>query len=287
MPYWPDVTLPVGDALISMNSLLDVAFGFNGSALIYLPDDIVSSTLLDMSPGFGYWIKSSQMSYLIYPDWEGPFFYEGDGTPKNEIHTDVQATRNWISVYGSGITIDGHGIVDGSKIEFINEDGIVSGRGLYSDGFLKFTPVYGSDEIPKATNIELSESCTITIDGQRVYPDLRWTEHGARVEIGELFSLSTGSLPEDYNLSQNYPNPFNPVTNIEFALQKSNRVILEVFNITGQKVKVLLDDYHEAGSYTIQWDGTDNNDNRVASGMYLYRLTSGDYTESKKMILVK
>jgi len=281
VPYWPGEILPVADALISLNSVYDVAFGFDGGALVYLPDDIVSSTLHEMQPGFGYWVKSSIFGYLIYPGWNGPCYHEGDGVPKNKANSEVQASRNWISVYGSNLKVDDHAIANGSQVEFTNEAGVLCGKGTYTDGILKFTPVYAED-----TPV-INEKFTVSIDDQRVYPDLVWTEHGARIEISELFSSSTGTLPEYYSLSQNYPNPFNPVTNIDFTLQRSNQVTLEVYNIMGQQVKTLLNDYREAGSYSIQWDGTDNDDNRVASGMYLYRLSSGDYTESKKMMLVK
>ncbi|MFH2050118.1 MAG: FlgD immunoglobulin-like domain containing protein [bacterium] len=286
VPYWLTETLPVEDALASLNYVLQVVYGYDGGANIYIPDD-VASTLHDMSPGFGYWVKSGINGYLIYPGWNGPFYPEGDGVPKTITNSEIHTTNYWLSVYGSEIKIDGDPISNGSQIEFTNEAGEICGSGIYSDGILRFTPVYGRDEISKAANNELSESYTITINDQRVYPALYWTENGDRIEISELFSSSSETLPEKYNLSQNYPNPFNPSTSIDFALQKSNRIILEVFNITGQKVKILLDDYREAGNYSIQWDGTDNNDNRVASGMYLYRLTSGDYAECKKMMLVK
>lgn len=91
-----------------------------------------------------------------------------------------------------------------------------------------------------------------------------------------------GNLPEGFALHQNYPNPFNPVTEISFSLPEASIVKLEVLNMLGQKVATLTDSFLEAGEHNVGWDASD-----VASGVYFYRLSSGDFTESKKMILLK
>ncbi|MEE9442974.1 MAG: T9SS type A sorting domain-containing protein [candidate division Zixibacteria bacterium] len=88
--------------------------------------------------------------------------------------------------------------------------------------------------------------------------------------------------PVTYRLSQNYPNPFNPTTEISFSLPDAAVVKLEVFNIIGQRVTVLVDEHLEAGLHHIQWDGSN-----IASGTYLYRLKAGEFTETKKMLLLK
>jgi hypothetical protein len=89
-------------------------------------------------------------------------------------------------------------------------------------------------------------------------------------------------LPTVYSLSQNYPNPFNPSTVIEFALPKDAHVRLEVYNIIGQKVMTLVDEVRPAGYHSVKLDGTN-----LASGMYLYRLTTGQQTFMKKLLLMK
>lgn len=94
-------------------------------------------------------------------------------------------------------------------------------------------------------------------------------------------------LPETYSISQNNPNPFNPTTSIDFALPTAAKTKIEVFNILGQKVKTLVDEYLTAGNKRVEWDGTDENGSTVASGIYLYRMTANDYTETKKMMLMK
>ncbi len=94
-------------------------------------------------------------------------------------------------------------------------------------------------------------------------------------------------LPIDFSLSQNHPNPFNPSTRIEFALPSRAEVKIEIFNILGQKVRTLINESRPAGNHAVMWDGHSEADKSVSSGVYLYRLTAGDYTDTKKMLLLK
>jgi hypothetical protein len=94
-------------------------------------------------------------------------------------------------------------------------------------------------------------------------------------------------LPEGFVLDQNYPNPFNPDCEIEYSLSKDVEVNLYVYNLLGQRVKTLVDEYQSAGRKTVRWDGTDDNGCKLASGIYFYRIKAGEYTETKKMILMK
>ncbi len=94
-------------------------------------------------------------------------------------------------------------------------------------------------------------------------------------------------LPSSFALQQNVPNPFNPSTEISFSLPKACEVSLEVFNVMGQKVAGLVNEFKAAGNHTVKWNGTDDVGQTVASGVYLYRLKAGDFVETKKMILMK
>ncbi|MGE5429538.1 MAG: T9SS type A sorting domain-containing protein, partial [Syntrophomonadaceae bacterium] len=93
-------------------------------------------------------------------------------------------------------------------------------------------------------------------------------------------------IPKNYALSQNYPNPFNPVTVIRYDLPEDGKVILEVFNILGEKLATLVNELKAAGSYKAEWNAINQN-----SGIYFYRLkVSGhriQYTQIRKMVLVK
>jgi len=100
-------------------------------------------------------------------------------------------------------------------------------------------------------------------------------------------SSTPEELPEGYSLAQNYPNPFNPITNIRFNIPTAQHVTLEVINILGQRVKSLVDNEMPSGSHTIEWDATNDQGEKVTSGMYFYRLVAGDNIISKKMTLLK
>lgn len=94
-------------------------------------------------------------------------------------------------------------------------------------------------------------------------------------------------LPTVYSLEQNFPNPFNPSTNIKFALPKSGHVALDIYNILGQKVTTLLNRELPAGYHTVAWDGADTEGRPVASGIYFYKIMSGNFAQNRKMVLLK
>ena len=94
-------------------------------------------------------------------------------------------------------------------------------------------------------------------------------------------------LPTRFILSQNFPNPFNPSTTIEYDLPYTSNVKIEVFNILGQSVRTLVDTKQIANRYSIQWDGTDRAGNKLATGLYFYKITADNFTSSRKMLLLK
>jgi Fibronectin type III domain len=100
---------------------------------------------------------------------------------------------------------------------------------------------------------------------------------------------SVMDLPGSFSLQQNTPNPFNPSTTISYTVAGggSVRVRLEVFDLRGAVVRVLVDERREPGTYHTFWDGTDNSGTTVGSGVYFYRLRAGDFVKTRKMVLLK
>jgi hypothetical protein len=94
-------------------------------------------------------------------------------------------------------------------------------------------------------------------------------------------------LPENFLVHQNYPNPFNPQTSIVFELPKNTNVNISIFNVLGQKVKTLVNSQYGAGVHTVRWNGKDKNNNQVASGLYLYKIQTGNYKKVMKMNLTR
>lgn len=105
--------------------------------------------------------------------------------------------------------------------------------------------------------------------------------------VSSAVAAMTGA-PATYHLEQNYPNPFNPSTRIAFSLPKAEKVDLAVYDVHGRIVRNLIDyTDHAAGSYVVDWNGTDNSGRKVASGIYFTRMQAGTFSETKKMNLVK
>ncbi len=100
-------------------------------------------------------------------------------------------------------------------------------------------------------------------------------------------AIETDALPTDFTLMQNYPNPFNPTTTIRYALSRPQQVRLEIHNVLGQVVRVLENEYENAGLYESTWDGTDSGGQEVASGIYFYRLAADDFSQTRKMMLLR
>jgi hypothetical protein len=101
------------------------------------------------------------------------------------------------------------------------------------------------------------------------------------------------SVPQAFELSQNYPNPFNPTTTIKYTLpsvrdgEETLQTTLKIYNILGELVRTLVNKPKCPGVYYEVWDGKDDQGNQVASGIYLYRLKAGKFSETKKMVLLK
>ena len=94
-------------------------------------------------------------------------------------------------------------------------------------------------------------------------------------------------LPLRTALLQNRPNPFNPATVIRYDVARSGQVRIRVYNLSGAFVTTLLSEYQEAGRYETVWRGEDDSGRRVSSGVYFYRLETGDFVETKRMVLIR
>lgn len=93
--------------------------------------------------------------------------------------------------------------------------------------------------------------------------------------------------PSDFVLYQNFPNPFNSNTSLKYQLPEATEVKLEIYNLLGQRIRTLVDQFQNTGSYSINWDGTDDFHHPVASGVYLYQLKTKSFIKAKKLIVLR
>ncbi len=100
--------------------------------------------------------------------------------------------------------------------------------------------------------------------------------------LPKVIAVNPEATPKEFHLDQNYPNPFNPSTVIDYTIPKPGNVSLKIFNVLGQEVQSLVDEVQQPGSYRVSFDGS-----KLASGMYFYRLVTGEKAEMRKMVLLK
>nr|HMT11188.1 choice-of-anchor J domain-containing protein [Ignavibacteria bacterium] len=164
--------------------------------------------------------------------------------------------------------------VDSTPSSFTHYIETISDRGPYGEFNQSFVPI--GDYVGQTIWVGFRYNTDCTTDGYIGQID--------DIEVDNPIGIQPISteVPKRFELKQNYPNPFNPVTNIEFSIVKGGFVNLVIFNAIGQQVTTLVNQDLKAGSYKY-----DFNASGLPSGTYYYRLTSGEFTQTNKMILVK
>jgi len=112
-----------------------------------------------------------------------------------------------------------------------------------------------------------------------------------QVEIIEVESttdsMDESSIPANFKLYQNHPNPFNPITTINYDLPEQSHVVINIYDILGRKIRKIVNSTQDAGYKSVIWDGTDEFGRSVGTGIYLYQIRAGDFTQTRKMLLLQ
>jgi flagellar hook assembly protein FlgD len=95
------------------------------------------------------------------------------------------------------------------------------------------------------------------------------------------------NIPNSFALKQNYPNPFNPQTIIEYVLPKGCELEIAIYNILGRKVRTLVKEFQKSGQHRVDWDGKDEEGKEVSSGIYFYQIKTPEFSQAKKMVLLR
>jgi hypothetical protein len=231
------------------------------SAFGYETGYIAKTTL---SQGVGYWIKfndtvSEQM----------------EGTLLTEDTVNVQMGWNMIGSLSSAIPVE--------NITSLTP-GMVTSKYFGYTGKYEMSPVIepGKGYWVKTNEAGVLVLSTIPPSGQSL--KIRFADNGETPPSPPAETpAGTGTgIPRNFSLDQNYPNPFNPSTSIQFELPFATHVTLQVYSVLGEKVRTLVDEYRPAGSYAVTMDCMG-----LASGVYYYRITAGNFTQTRKMTLVR
>lgn len=224
----------------------------------------------------------------------------------------ISLTVNDIPVYSRVknvfVNIDSilHTATGDLRVYLIHEsrtDTLVYQRGGFSDNFIgtklrdtSLSPICNSNSAPFtgyfAPCYPLSQFASLNASGPwilKIY-DRRSPDTGVlkawsitiEYEIPIGIEPVSGEIPVIYNLQQNYPNPFNPVTKIRFSIPKQSFTKVIIYDITGKEISNLLESYLSAGTYEMDFNASD-----LSSGIYFYKLITEDFTETKKMVLIK
>ena len=207
---------------------------------------------------YAAWVPGSR-----YPDWRitPPVTWNTDGTPNLNWPPDWDLTYSNTYLQSAG--------TDGLPLGDLN---------WWPDA--KATYLANRDQYIAALRDSMVNATSVYIPGDSLSALI--TPETVSVED------NGGAIPVAFSLEQNYPNPFNPSTNIVFKLAKSADVKLTIYNLLGQRVAVLLDNKTQiAGKHSVQWDGRDEAGNLVSSGLYIYKIEAGDFTQARKMLLMK
>lgn len=243
---------------------------------------------------------SGNLTYILIENWIGVWSNQIQTTNtyngSNQLLTSM--VQMWPGAGWVNTTMDEH--------EYDGEDDILRRTSTWMDTDWEVTDVdtmkyNGMHQLIESVDLDpqyldkYKDDYTYTGDGD-LFEDINsaWRDGAWELEIKSTWEYSslataieTEALPTDFTLMQNYPNPFNPTTTIRYALARPQQVRLEIHNVLGQVVRVLENEYENAGLYESTWDGTNSGGQEVASGVYFYRLVADDFSQTRKMMLLR
>jgi len=242
--------------------------------------------------------RDSGLYVINVHDPADPSFVGSRDTPGKTYDIFVQDTLAYVADGNGGLQVIG--ITDPGSPSSVGSYGLSNAKGVFVQDSLAFVAEYNWGlrviRVIDPANPDLfsfyntpGNSNGVFVDGEYIYLADKCSfmilANPYFSEVREVDEDET--LPSDFALFQNYPNPFNPVTNIEFLLPKSGQVKIEIFNILGQKVRTLVDQHLKAGHKLLDWDGCDDWGKEVSSGIYFYRIKTDEFSQTKKMVLLR
>ena len=232
---------------------------------------------LDVDTSYSY---GSAIGDYNNDGWIDLAILNANGT-KSELWKNNGGTNNWIKILLQGTLSNRDGI--GSKMEFY-----VQGKkfirtthcGISYQSQDSFTNTIGIGTAKEVDSIIIKWSSG-TID---ILKNIRANQF-LKINEGthpQQFVKKKIGIPNEYELKQNYPNPFNPSTRIEYSLAKDGWVVLDLYDILGEKIAQLVNENKESGNYSVQFDAS-----QLPSGIYLYKIKTDNFVQVKKMFLLK
>jgi hypothetical protein len=209
------------------------------------------------------------------------------------IKTNSSGTQEWMKTHGGSGRDYGHSVQQTADGGYIVGGYTLSFGAGSEDVWLVKTDANGDEEWSQTyggTSTDVGYCVQLAADGGHIVAGYTLS-FGAGMHDVWLIKTAGGSTGiaeiAENRLAQNFPNPFNPTTTIRFALVESGDVALSIYDVSGQQVRSLVDEWRSAGRHSIVWDGRDDAGRQVASGVYVYRLRAGQFSRSAKMVITK
>ena len=270
----------------------------DGESVASVPSDMLNFEDMDMEYDVTYTYQVS----AVYDEGESEMSNTAEATPHNNAPT----AFNLISPADNAvITITPDNVATGEAMFMWTPSADADGDVVeYTLAWVQPGAWYGDDTVTTANSITVPYSYAyeqITSHGDSAggwwwaveasdgvdttsstpeYMTVVW-------DISAMLSIDEFGLPDEFALHQNYPNPFNPVTTIAFDVPEQSDVLVEIYSVTGQRVKTLVNQNVDAGFHKIMWNGTNDAGVGLASGMYIYRISANNFTNVKKLIFMK
>jgi hypothetical protein len=244
------------------------------------------SSAQTVEPGRAYWVKTSQAGHLVLSGSPSP-----DMPPSGATVEQLGSLARLVLRDASGneqtLYFSATGAIDPSNYELppLPPDGVFDIRfasGSMAAAMDQEIRISGA-AYPLQIHAESGGAAVLVIDGRETPLSsttaivIRNPKSSVALKLG-----GSAAVPTEFALLQNYPNPFNPATAIRLQIIDYGRVRLTVYDLLGRQVAILVDEYRAPGNYTVTFDGTN-----LASGVYIYRLTAGQFMATKRMMLVK
>ena len=296
--------VPFKVARLNSNGTLDNTFGVNGTSGTYISggdstNDVCNSVSIQLDGKIVLAGYSGRASLTLINDIAFAVArFDSNGTKDSTFGTNGTVRAYIIGsdsisdrAYSAAIQSDGKIVVGGGS-GFLGQSSFAIAR-FDSNGTKDST--FGTNGTVTTTfgsDINVSDaamSIALQTDGKILAGGYSQIEAGGTVFVLARYLVSnmTGineakSLPKSFALEQNYPNPFNPSTTIKYSIPKFGLVTIKIYDILGREVKTLVNEEKNAGNYNVEF-----NAGRLASGIYLYRMSAGSFEETKKLILIK
>ncbi len=165
---------------------------------------------------------------------------------------------------------------------------------VLQDTTITTTTTFSANSITAGPNFTISSTGDVILSAETtiaVIPQFFIVQGGKLQVVSGAPPVSVETedpiIPDEFIVHQNFPNPFNPETEIRFALTKASHVVINIYNTLGQQIETLVDTQYAAGFHSVRWDGKNRNGSPVSSGVYLYQIQAGEFSQVRKMSLIR